>query len=904
MSEINRPKYNQVRGLLPSMLNQIRRYTPAITIVSIVLIILWKLVFTNLILGRGDTLLYIYPYWEHRARVLLSGQIPLWNPYIFMGSPFLANPQAGVLYPPNWFITPFSTTNAVKIAIVTHLWIAAFGTYKLALHSLGISKSAAVVAALLFALGGHMTAKVEQVNQLQALAWLPWILLAAHKMIHSIKTHNNLVRSGLILSILIGLQLLSGHTQSSFISMFSVIVWCCTAATCRITHISSRKTDLWWMIAKTNVYVLIPIIVCIISAVLLAAAQIIPALELSQLSLRSDGLSMREALSFSVHPKMLGYVLLPAFVRPVFNELIGYLGIPALMLAILGCYQISHKPNQRLMLPALAIALIGITLAMGSYNPMYWLLTKFAPGFNLFRVPARWLVLWALGAALLAGYGYESLKTRSYKPNTPQVTLTLLLVSVLITLNYLTTNYTPPGETGPLPRPDSSDLYYWTFILIISVLIIRLKLTNLRTTLLILLIFAELGLASLTLPINKLTTPDAYYDTRPPMTPLLMHRNSNAHNGRVLSYSSLLFDPGDLDMLRHRLAKTLSVEATQLAIDAAKSKSVLSPNLSQTWQIPSIDGYDGGILPIRAYAQFFSRLLPNMTVSEDGRMREKIKNTPPNWILNITNTRWLITDKLNDVWLDNIFYDLQMQIDLKPFESTIIPTSSDFQATSIGLIIESPQSEDESLGNVYITQKNDNVHSIPIPSNTTSRIIHLQMIEPIHIKSIEIKSANNNLKINGAALIDERANTFVTLTLGPYRLAHSGDVKVYENLNVLPLAYMVKKLPLDRDTKPIGGTTIQNYSTNEISIDTNSTEPSTLILAQTSYPGWQATIDGKPTNIFNTNGLFSAIELEAGTHRVVFQYKPRSWQLGLWISITTLILWALAFRFTQKNVYP
>ncbi|SVD87653.1 uncharacterized protein METZ01_LOCUS440507, partial [marine metagenome] len=91
------------------MLN--RRYIPAVTIASIIIIVLWKLVFTNLILARGDTLYYIYPYWEHRARTFLSGQIPLWNPYIFMGSPFLANPQAGVLYPPNWLLTPFNTTN-------------------------------------------------------------------------------------------------------------------------------------------------------------------------------------------------------------------------------------------------------------------------------------------------------------------------------------------------------------------------------------------------------------------------------------------------------------------------------------------------------------------------------------------------------------------------------------------------------------------------------------------------------------------------------------------------------------------------------------------------------------------------------------------------------------------------
>ena len=886
------------------MLNKIGRYMPVITIASIVIILLWKLVFTNLILARGDTLYYIYPYWEHRARTFLSGQIPLWNPYIFMGSPFLANPQAGVLYPPNWLLTPFSTTNAVKIAIITHLWIAAFGTYRLALHSLGISKSSAVVAALLFALGGHMTAKVEQVNQLQALAWLPWILLAADKLIQDIRTPNKLIRSGLILSMLLSLQLLSGHTQSSFISIFSAIVWSCTSVTCKIIYSSSHKTDLWSAIAKTNVRILIPIFICLISALLLAAAQIIPTFELSQLSLRSSGLSMRDALSFSVHPKMLGYVLLPAFIRPVFTELIGYLGIPALMLAILGCYQLSYKAKQGLILPAFALALIGIALAMGSHNPLYWILTKFAPGFNLFRVPARWLVLWALGAALLAGYGYESLKTRVHKSYTPQIILTCLLVLVLVALNYLTTNYISPGETGPLPQPDPSDLYYWTIILTISVLILRQRSSELRATLLSILIFIELGLASLNLPINSLTTPDAYYDIRAPMTSLLVYRDNHANMGRVLSFSNLLFDPGDLVMLRQRLNKTLSDKSTNIAIDAAKAKSVISPNLSQVWQIPSIDGYDGGILPLRAYAQFFSKLLPNMTISEDGRMRENIKITPPNWILNITNTRWLVTDKLNDIWLDNVFYDLQMQIELKPLESTTIPAVPDFQATSIRLIIEPSQSGDASLGHVHLTQQNGQIHSLTIPSKATSNVIRLQISEPMYIKSIEIISANEPLKIKGAALIDERTNTFNTLTLGPYRLAHSGDVKVYENLNVFPPAYMVNRLPIDEDTQPAGSTNIRKYRAHEIEIDTSSSEPSILILAQTAYPGWQATINGEPTNILSTNGLFSAIELEAGNHRVIFQYNPLSWQVGLWTSITMLMLWVLAFRFTQKALYP
>jgi predicted membrane protein len=142
---------------------------------------------------------------------------------------------------------------------------------------------------------------------------------------------------------------------------------------------------------------------------------------------------------------------------------------------------------------------------MGSYNPIYWILTKFAPGFNLFRVPARWLALWALGAALLAGFGYESLKSRVYKSYTPRIVLTCVLILILVALNYLSTNYTPPGETGPLPQPTIFDLYCWTSVLAMSALILRQKSTALRTTLLSILIIIEIGLASLNLPINNLT---------------------------------------------------------------------------------------------------------------------------------------------------------------------------------------------------------------------------------------------------------------------------------------------------------------------------------------------------------------------------------------------------------------
>src|SRR5260221_40291 len=107
---------------------------------------------TNLIFARGGTLLYFYPYLDYRRPNLLAGHLPLWNPYLFMGVPFLANSQAGVFYPLNWPLIFFAAPVAVKISIVIHAVLAAWGTYALARRTFQLETWPAALAALVFVL--------------------------------------------------------------------------------------------------------------------------------------------------------------------------------------------------------------------------------------------------------------------------------------------------------------------------------------------------------------------------------------------------------------------------------------------------------------------------------------------------------------------------------------------------------------------------------------------------------------------------------------------------------------------------------------------------------------------------------------------------------------------------------
>ncbi|HVR84535.1 MAG TPA: YfhO family protein [Planctomycetota bacterium] len=77
-------------------------------------------------------------------------------------------------------------------------------------------------------------------------------------------------------------------------------------------------------------------------------------------------------------------------------------------------------------------------------------------------------------------------------------------------------------------------------------------------------------------------------------------------------------------------------------------------------------------------------------------------------------------------------------------------------------------------------------------------------------------------------------------------------------------------------------------------LDVTAKAPAVLVVADTDYPGWEATVDGKPTPILRANGAFRAVEVPAGTHRVEFAFRPSFARSGLLVSFLFLALAPLA----------
>ena len=180
-------------------------------------------------LAGVDAFTYFTPYWAYRMAELRAGHLPLWNPYLFLGVPFLANPQAAVLYPLHWPLSWLRPEQALIWSAALHVWLAAGFTYAFGRRSLRLSRPAAWLAGLVFGLGGFTLARVENINQLNALAWLPALLWLYDETARAANWRSR-IRSGAALAVVMALQLLAGHTQTAFVNLVGLGLWAAWSA--------------------------------------------------------------------------------------------------------------------------------------------------------------------------------------------------------------------------------------------------------------------------------------------------------------------------------------------------------------------------------------------------------------------------------------------------------------------------------------------------------------------------------------------------------------------------------------------------------------------------------------------------------------------------------------------------
>jgi hypothetical protein len=121
---------------------------------------------------------YFLPLRARTAEVLEGSRGPFWNPDVGCGEPYFANPQTGLLYPPAWLATLLPARTAVGVEVGLHLALLGWGCALLA-RRLGARGWLCLAAGWGAVLAGPTADAAGVLNNLDALAWLPWAWWAA-----------------------------------------------------------------------------------------------------------------------------------------------------------------------------------------------------------------------------------------------------------------------------------------------------------------------------------------------------------------------------------------------------------------------------------------------------------------------------------------------------------------------------------------------------------------------------------------------------------------------------------------------------------------------------------------------------------------------------------------------------
>jgi hypothetical protein len=91
---------------------------------------------------------------------------------------------------------------------------------------------------------------------------------------------------------------------------------------------------------------------------------------------------------------------------------------------------------------------------------------------------------------------------------------------------------------------------------------------------------------------------------------------------------------------------------------------------------------------------------------------------------------------------------------------------------------------------------------------------------------------------------------------------------------------------------------------DKVSIEAFLPRPGFLLLLDTYFPGWSASVNGQPTRISRADYNFRAVSLPAGRSTVCFSYRPGSWRSGLALSVASLLALGAGWFWPQKKSSP
>ena len=754
-----------------------------------------------------------YPGKIYFTRTLQEGDFGFWNPYIFAGYPLQAEPEVGPLYPFNaLFLLPIPPYRAQTLFVVLHYAMAGCFTFLLG-RRLGLSRSGAAIAALVYACSGYMMAQLTNFSILTAMVWLPLILLLFSVALDR-QSYGYAVASGAVIALFI----LTAHPQFILLTLTVVGLYCLyeiarllisrhgadclndgrrrqpadqLAPCCceRGEANSGRSGSECSTVRRTALKYCILIAVAVTIGVALSAPQLFPAYQLKSLSVLSESLGFDFVTSYSLSPYRMASFLVPNFLG---NQAIGYRGpafyeehhnyIGILPLAlVVGAWA---RRRHRAVLFFGLLLILSVVLSWGRLTPVYDLVARM-PLYNLFRVPARWLYPMTMSLAVLAGFGFDYLLANAHSRGARCLARLLLGLAVALTLT--------------LP---------WVFVLKDQIMdLTGWFVDNVYPS------YAVFTLRSLIKAFVRFPEP-------PPSNILLqafpLMLNPLLHFLVALDLSAVLvycFVSGRLPVRWFRVMAALLIAFDLFLV----SGSAINP-----------------VAP----AAYFDRRESTAFLQE-----------------NIGLYRIYPTNQDGDPNF-NLGHYFPMIYRIPSFggsSSLTVRWAQEYRDAAR----QNPRLYDLA-GVKYVLQEGDDA-----PQGFSGPLREVFSCPEIHIWE-------NSSVMSRAFIVHEAMASMPTYLYDP---TFPFDTKV-----VLDDPAAVERLAAD--PLPAGGdrAEITRYSYNEVTVECETSAPGFLVLTDSFYPGWEATVDGRPERVYRADHIFRAVLLPAGRHTVVFRFvQPAFW---------------------------
>ena len=832
----------------------------------------------------SDMILENYAWKRFIASSLEDGEIPLWNPNIFAGTPFLATGQHSAYYPFSPLFLILSIPKAYGWFTVIQLWLAGVFTYLFG-RVLRMGRPGAAIAGLIFQGCGFLIVSSAVFPMiLSAAIWLP-LLLACIEMI--IRNATSRTGAGKTLpwaalgSIALGFQLLAGHIE---ITYYTLLVMAAFAAWRLATSVfnSIRNGSSRWhaTILKPAAW----LVGFVLVGIMLGAVQFLPFVEVGQANFREGSATLAQIRGWAFPPRRVLTLALPDFFGnpadhdyldvfegrsvPFTNNFYGqfnphgafssnwgiknfveggiYLGILSWFLAALGIWSAwRERPDRRSEIGFFSIlSLLSLSFIFGT--PLYAILYYGLPGINQLHSPFRWVFPLSLGVALLAGFGMDYLAdTRGKQPESEERERSRR--GPISTLRSIFTLKAEPSAAAYL-----AGLAFWSGVLLVAALLVsRFLYTGLEPT--VQQLFLSLERAADAFPNTR-----AFYSYQFEQFVILSMMLISAGIVLRASRSSVSVRGRPLWIFLAALVITLDLFIAGYGFNASADPALLDYDSELNgW----LDGQTG-----------YWRLT---TFTPHG-------DKPLN-----ANTPWLSEYQ-----------------DIRGYDSVILKQYTDYMSA-----IE-PQNELQF----------NRIQPIVNWQSLNSPLLDLLGVKFI-ISAEEIDLPKLQLVWQGEGL-----NVYENLATVPraYSIPYSATAVVDDALQAMetrdPRQFVFVEqsdwpyiIPEDPTPQELAPADIIAYGNIEVKVQTNVEEMSWLVLNDTYFQGWDAFVrpleqgadtQERQVEIIRVNGNFRGVQLEPGSWEVRFRYSPLSFKLGGLASFMGFIIIAFAVAvWTWRRIY-